>query len=79
MASLLFKCIPCTRRGKLSLHSEERRASQLRYVATSTPVECQMADIRPQSNAPISHARGFEEVAMGIVDYDTAVQTDTKK
>lgn len=79
MASLLFKCIPCTRRGRMSLTDDKHRTYESRRVVTTEPFVCQMADVRLQSNAPINRARGFEEIGMGTVDYDTTAQTDTKK
>ena len=65
----------------MSLTDDKYRSSKSRHMATPDPepLECQMADVQPQSSAPISRARGFEEIGMGTVDADTAVHTDTKK
>ena len=79
MTSLLFKCIPCTRRGKLSISNDTYRTNAVQYALAPEPIERQLAHAHVQSNAQISHARGFEDVAMGTVDHDNGIQSDTKK
>lgn len=72
MGGLVFKCIPCGRRGKapISEDYELSRAQPLYTRKLSEPIEGPLYQTAVQKTPTVVRARGFEEVNIGTVGTD---------
>jgi hypothetical protein len=80
MTSILFKCIPCARSGKLTINESYERSQPERLYAkqSSEPAEARLFHTTVQKTPTVTHARGFEIVEMDTVGTGNGINTDTK-
>ena len=77
MTSLLFKCIPCARRGKIPVSAEKKKAPRQLYRKKSIEqVKCYSLSIQKTPTAP--HARGFEIVETETMGTQNGINVDTQ-
>ncbi|CAF3864507.1 unnamed protein product [Rotaria sp. Silwood2] len=80
MTSLLFKCFPCGRTGKVPISEqyEKHQPERLYKKKSSEPVEAQLyVGTIQQTPTPI-RARGFEIVEMDTIGTGNGINTDIK-
>ncbi|CAF4518133.1 unnamed protein product [Rotaria sp. Silwood1] len=81
MTSLLFKCIPCGRTGKvpISEQHETHKQERLYKKKSSEPVETQLYYGKiQQTPTPVVRARGFDIVEMDTMGTENGMNTDIK-
>ena len=80
MTSLLFKCIPCARHGKvpISENYQESPSRQLYAKKSNEPTERPIYQTTIQKTPLAVHARGFELVEMDTMGTGDGIHTDIK-
>ncbi|CAF3713460.1 unnamed protein product [Rotaria sordida] len=80
MSSLLFKCIPCGRSGKVPISEkyDKHQPERLYKKKSSEPIEGQLHYGAIQQTPTTVRARAFEIIEMGTTGTGNGINTDTK-